>query len=87
MERKRQRFKSIISLVTMLALCLSLCVTQVFAVTQAEIDEIQRQKYELTALRQQSQQKVDEREPLRLLLQGQLHRCPCYVLLCHQPSG
>lgn len=62
MKRKTQRFKSVISLITMLALCLSLGFTQAFAVTQAEIDEIQRQKDELTALRQQSQQKVDELE-------------------------
>lgn len=62
MERKKQPFRSIIPLITILALCLSLCATQAFAVTQAEIDEIQRQKDELTAMRQQSQQKVDELE-------------------------
>lgn len=62
MKRKNPRFRSIIALITMLALCLSLCVTQAFAVTQEEIDEIQRQKDELTAMRQQSQQKVDELE-------------------------
>lgn len=62
MKRKTLRFKRLISLLTMLALCLSLCVTQAFAVTQAEIDEIQRQKEELTAMRQQSQQKVDDLE-------------------------
>lgn len=62
MKRKTQRFKRIIALITMLALCLSLGITQAFAVTQAEIDEIQRQKDELTAMRQQSQQKVDELE-------------------------
>lgn len=54
MKRKTQRFRSIIALITMLALCLTLCVTQAFAVTQAEIDEIQRQKDELTAMRQQN---------------------------------
>lgn len=62
MKRKNPRLRSIIALITMLALCLSLGITQAFAVTQAEIDEIQRQKDELTAMRQQSQQKVDELE-------------------------
>lgn len=54
MKRKNPCFRRFIALITMLALCLSLCMTQAFAVTQAEIDEIQRQKDELTAMRQQN---------------------------------
>lgn len=52
--------KSLVSLITIFSLLLSLGFTEAFAVTQSEIDEIQRQKDQLTALRQQSQQKVDE---------------------------
>ena len=60
MKKKMKCLKSLVSLITIFSLLLSLGFTEAFAVTQSEIDEIQHQKDQLTALRQQSQQKVDE---------------------------
>lgn len=72
MKKKTKRLKSLLSLIAVLSLLLSLGFTEAFAVTQSEIDEIQRQKDELTAMRRQSQQKVDELEaqPERRLESG-----------------
>lgn len=62
MVKKRISAKGFLSLLMVLSLLLCLFPAQAFAVTQDEIDEIQRQKDELTALRWQSQQKVDDLE-------------------------
>lgn len=59
---KQNRRKGLLSLLLVFALLLSVFPAQALAVSQAEVDEIERQKEQLTALRQESQQKVDELE-------------------------
>ena len=58
--KKALRRKGIVSLLVLFSLSISLCAGEAFAVTQSEIDDIQRQRESLTAQREQSQAKVDE---------------------------
>ena len=58
--KKALRRKGIVSLLVLFSLSISLCAGEAFAVTQSEIDDIQRQREALTAQREQSQAKVDE---------------------------
>ena len=58
--KKALRRKGIVSLLVLFSLSISLRAGEAFAVTQFEIDDIQRQRESLTAQREQSQAKVDE---------------------------
>lgn len=58
--KKALRRKGIVSLLVLFSLSISLRAGETFAVTQSEIDDIQRQRESLTAQREQSQAKVDE---------------------------
>ena len=58
--KKALRRKGIVSLLVLFSLSISLTAGEAFAVTQSEIDDIQRQRESLTAQREQSQAKVDE---------------------------
>lgn len=58
--KKALRCKGIVSLLVLFSLSISLRAGEAFAVTQSEIDDIQRQRESLTAQREQSQAKVDE---------------------------
>lgn len=58
--KKALRRKGIVSLLVLFSLSISLRAGEAFAVTQSEIDDIQRQRESLTAQREQSQAKVDE---------------------------
>ena len=58
--KKALRRKGIVSLLVLFSLSISLRAGEAFAVTQSEIDDIQRQREALTAQREQSQAKVDE---------------------------
>lgn len=58
--KKALRRKGIVSLLVLFSLSISLRAGEAFAVTQSEIDDIQRQREFLTAQREQSQAKVDE---------------------------
>lgn len=58
--KKALRRKGIVSLLVLFSLSISLRAGEAFAVTQSEIDDIQRQRESLTAHREQSQAKVDE---------------------------
>ena len=58
--KKALRRKGIVSLLVLFSLSISLTAGEAFAVTQSEIDDIQRQRESLTAQREQSQAKVGE---------------------------
>ncbi len=62
MTQKKHLTRPIAALFAVLAVLVCLFPAQAMAVTQEEIDEIQRQKEALTALRVESQNKVDELE-------------------------
>ena len=58
--KKALRRKGIVSLLVLFSLSISLRAGEAFAVTQFEIDDIQRQRESLTAQREQSQAKGDK---------------------------
>ena len=58
--KKALRRKGIVSLLVLFSLSISLRAGEAIAVTQSEIDDIQRQRESLTAQREQSQAKGDK---------------------------